>query len=324
MRKRIFCVLSVLSCIAAAPAYANWEYAGTYLGDGTYSDDGSRFAMAVRGGAAFGTGKAKNDVGSLSPLYYYHAPDGEPIPEIQCGGGKDCEADGYIPAGFADLGTLPLAKDFESFSFTAGASLGWTIPNRPQWRLELGWDHISESEYNASPFLEGETHLFGGYYDGAVLVSSGAVQSKVSTDIISVMALYDFFSGLQKPTRTFIPYIGVGAGYADSKTTLSLSDPYGDLSGVYELLAFGEQDDILKILQFKRSKYNSANIAGIFTAGVSYGITETMFLDFGGRLMYIPKVKWKLESTDGSRDRDWFSVENMIYANIMLGLRFEF
>lgn len=323
MRKSIFCILSVLSCIAAAPAHANWEYSGTYLGDGWYNDDGSRFVMSVRAGASFGVGKTKNNVGNLTPLYYMY-PDGDPMPEAQCGGGTACEAKGLIPAGFADLGELPLTKDFESFSFAAGASLGWTIPNRPQWRLELGWDHIAESEYNASPFLEGETHLFGGNYTGPVLVSSGAVQSKVSTDIISLMAFYDFFDGLQKPTRQFIPYVGFGAGYADSKTTLSLSDPYGDLTGVYELFAYGELDEYQKLLQFKRSKYNSANVAGIIAAGVSYGITQTMFLDFGGRLMYIPKVKWKLSSVDDSRERDWFSVENMIYANIMLGLRFEF
>ncbi len=69
MRKRIFCILSVLSCLVATPAAANWEYSGTYLGDGYYSDDGSRFVMSVRGGASFGFGSIKNEVGSLTTEY---------------------------------------------------------------------------------------------------------------------------------------------------------------------------------------------------------------------------------------------------------------
>lgn len=70
MRKNIFCILSVLSCFAAAPAFANWEYSGTYLGDGWYTDDGSRFVMSVRGGAALGFGSIKNEVGALTTEYY--------------------------------------------------------------------------------------------------------------------------------------------------------------------------------------------------------------------------------------------------------------
>lgn len=326
MKCRNLLLLPVLSCLMFGAARANWEYPGYYVGEGAYTDDGSRFIVSVRGGASVGMGTIKNEIGELTPLYYM-SPDGSVIMSelgyYQCTDRGQC-AD-YIPAGYVNLGDLPATKDFESFGFAAGASLGWTIPNSPQWRIELGWDHISESEYNASPFIEGEAPLFGGSIsDVTAVISSGAVQSKVVTDIISVMAFYDFFDGIQKPTRTVIPYIGFGVGYADIKTTLQLSDPYGDLSGIYELLPYGvkEQDD--SVIQFYRSELSSANIAGVLALGLSYGITENMFFDIGARVAYIPRIRWALSNEDASQYRDWFSAENAIYANIMLSLRFEF
>ena len=324
MKCRNLLLLPVLSCLMFGAARANWEYPGYYVGEGAYTDDGSRFIVSVRGGASVGMGTIKNEIGELTPLYYM-SPDGSVIMSelgyYQCTDRGQC-AD-YIPAGYVNLGDLPATKDFESFGFAAGASLGWTIPNSPQWRIELGWDHISESEYNASPFIEGEAPLFGGSVsDVTAVISSGAVQSKVVTDIISVMAFYDFFDGIQKPTRTVIPYIGFGVGYADIKPTLQLSD--GDLSGIYELLPYGvkEQDD--SVIQFYRSELSSANIAGVLALGLSYGITENMFFDIGARVAYIPRIRWALSNEDASQYRDWFSAENAIYANIMLSLRFEF
>ncbi len=326
MKCRNLFLLPFLTCLICGAASANWEYAGYYVGDGAYEDDGSRFTVSVRGGASFGMGSIKNEIGELTPLYYM-SPDGSTIMSelgyYQCTDRGGC-AD-YVQAGYVNLGSLPAAKDFESFGFAAGASIGWTIPNTPQWRLELGWDHIAESEYNASPFIEGDAVFFSGEADGAVArISSGAVQSKVETDIISVMAFYDFFDGLQKPTRQAIPYIGFGVGYADIKTTLQLSDPYGDLSGIYELLPYGvkEQDD--SVIQFYRSELSSGNVAGVLALGVSYGITENMFFDIGARVAYIPKIRWALTNEDDTQHRDWFSSENTIYANIMLSVRFEF
>ena len=105
---------------------------------------------------------------------------------------------------------------------------------------------------------------------------------------------------------------------------MQLSDPYGDLSGIYELLPYGvkEQDD--SVIQFYRSELSSANIAGVLALGLSYGITENMFFDIGARVAYIPRIRWALSNEDASQYRDWFSAENAIYANIMLSLRFEF
>lgn len=323
MRKSIICILSALTCFAAMPANANWEYSGTYLGDGWYTDDGSRFVLSVRGGAAIGFASIKNEMGTL--MAHYWADSYGYFSESYCGGGQACAAAGYEYLGYGNIGGLSAKEDFSEFSFAAGASLGWTIPNRPQWRIEAGWDHISEMEYNQSPMFEGDLTLTGGSVDGIVIhAESGAVQSKLSTDIISVMAFYDFFDGMQKPMRKFIPYVGLGVGYADSKATLNLTDLYGDLSEDLELRNFGEYDEDSGIVQFNHSKTDSSNIAGLAALGLSYGISQNMFMDLGVRFTYIPKIKWSLESTDGNRKHDWFSAENMIYTNIMLGLRFEF
>ena len=326
MRCRSLLFLPLLSCLFLGAAHANWEYPGYYVGDGAYADDGSRFTVSVRGGASFGMGGIKNEIGELTPLYYM-SPDGSTIMSelgyYQCQDRGDCGD--FVPAGYVNIGDLPATQDYESFGFVAGASVGWTVPNRPQWRIELGWDHISESEYNASPFLEGEAELMGTEQGGQIaLISSGAVQSSVTTDIISVMAFYDFFDGVQKPMRTVIPYIGFGAGYADIKTILNMSDLYGDLSLSPDLYPYGQKDETLDPIQFYRSERNNSNIAALFAVGMSYGMTENMYFDFGARIAYIPRIRWELSNEDNTLHRDWFSSENTIYANIMFGIRFEF
>ena len=325
MRKRNICILSLLSWALCMPAMANWQYPGTYVGDGWYEDDGSRFVISARGGASFGMGKIQNDTGAIANEYFM-SPDGTSVVSAtyydSCVNQGKCED--YVYAGYGYLNKLPATKDLETFSFVAGASIGWTIPNRPQWRIEAGYDHITKSEYNSSPMFEGDLTLEGGDASNVTIqAQSSTVNSKISSDVYSVMAFYDFFDGLQKPTRTFIPYIGFGAGYADTKTVLNLSDPYGDLSDQAELQQYGEVDDF-GVVQFYKSERNTANVAALLSAGVSYGISENMFMDFGARVMYIPRVKWELTNDSGSRHREWFSAENLIYANVMLGIRFEF
>ena len=322
MRKRIHTILPILFCAMTLPAMANWQYDGVYVGDGWYEDDGSRFVLSLRGGASMGFAGIKNDVGALS-AYYYVDSAGSIVPETVCrANGGDCS--GYELAGYGDISTLPPTKDFEAFAFAAGASVGWTLPGAPQWRFEAGWDHIMKSDYNASPLFNGELVLTGGSVS-AIETPSSAIQSTVQTDIISAMAFYDFYSGLQKPIRTAIPYIGLGIGYADTKTAMNLTDPYGDLSADLDLRNFGSvNSETYDVISFYKSETSTSNIAALVAGGISYGLTETMFLDFGARMAYIPRIKWKLTNEDNTRHRDWISAENLIYINLMLGLRFEF
>lgn len=321
MRKRFLFLLPVFAALFGSAAHANWQYDGEYIGDGWFSDDGSRFVISVRGGMSFGTAKIQNDVDDLTPAYYMES-GGVPFPEFICVRAGGCS--GYTFAGYVNLGELPVRDDkLDAFAFAAGASVGWTLPNRPQWRLEVGWDHINKSEYNQSPFLEGKTTLFDGAYTDAVIVPSGAVQSDMTTDVISAMAFYDFFDGLQKPLQTVIPYVGFGIGYADVQTILNLSDPYGDLSGVYALKEFSTPDEN-GLFQFYRAEKSNSTVAALAAVGMSYGLAENTFLDFGVRAMYIPKVEWQLTNSDDTKHRDWFSAKNLIYTNVMLGLRFEF
>ena len=322
--KHIFFILLSLG-FSLSDAEANWQYPGTYLGDGWYEDDGSRFVLSFRGGASIVNAGIKNNIGSLTSEYYMDPSNGVVVSAEYydyCSDMGGCE--NYVFAGVGELAELPASKDLSSFSFAAGASIGWTIPNKPQWRMELGWDHITENEYNSSSLYEGDMNLSGGDVSGAVVhVQSGSVQSSVTTDVISVMAFYDFFDGLEKPLKKVVPYVGFGIGYADSKTVFNLSDLYGDLSSSVDLQNFGELDEY-GILQFYRSETSSSNVAGVAALGISYGISDGLFLDLGARVTYVPKIKWALTNKDDTRQRDWFSAENVIYANFMLGLRFEF
>ena len=315
MRKRNICILPVLMSLCALPAFAGWQYDGVYLGDGWYQDDGSRFVLAVRGGASYAMGTIENNAGAIVTEYYL-SPDKTEIATKGYYEGILGSPSGWLYAGKSEVADIPPSDDFDSFSFAAGASIGWTIPHTPQWRIEVGWDHIVKSDYNASPMFSGDVELQGGDpgAEGIVLpMQSGSVNSDVTTDIISLM-------------RTVIPYVGLGIGYADSKTVLNLSDPYGDIAYQLDLTPYGEVVNVngVDMIEFYKSERHTSNFAALLAGGVSYGINERMFLDFGARVMYVPRIKWGLTNVDDTRHREFFSAKNMIYANVMLGIRFEF
>ena len=314
-------------CMLIMPAFADWQNQGYYVDDSYYEDDGSRFILGLRGGVSFGRAKIKNDIGNLYGYYYMNESNGGVISALAWESAG--EPDGYVYAGYGDLSTLPAKKDFSKTAFAGGGSIGFTIPYNPQWRLEAGYDFVSETDYNQIPLFDGNINVTGGDIGNAVVhVSSGGATATVETDVLSVMAYYDFFEGRQKNLREIIPYVGFGIGYASSKTTLKLSDIYGDLSTDSDLQNYGTPD-ASGVLQFTppsdKSKHpTSTNVALIGALGLSYGITDYTFLDFGARVMYIPRIKWELVNSDGSQHRDWFSADNMIYTNVMVGLRFEF
>lgn len=325
MRSRFLYVFPCLLGLISGAAHANWQYPGTYVGDGWYSDDGGRFTLSVRGGASYSFASIQNKIGTMTTEYYYNPSDGMVVSAAyydSCVNNGGCST--FVYAGMGNLADLPAKEDYSAFAFAGGASIGWVISNSPQWRIEAGWDHVAETQYNASPLFEGELKLEASSEANLVVeAQSGGVQSDISTDIISLMVFHDFFDGLVKPLHTMIPYIGFGLGYADTRTTLNMSDLYGDLSESVDLQNFGSQDEY-NVLQFYRSETSSSNVAGIVAFGFSYGLDDTLFFDVGARVAYVPKIKWALTNSDDTRQRDWFSAENLIYANVMLGLRFEF
>lgn len=321
MKKLLF-VLPMIACMASSGARANWEYDGVYVRDGHYEDDGRRFIILVRGGMSYGMGKMKNDISTLTSEFYYDPNDGAIVSAAYY---ETCTTCGdYVYAGVADIGKLPIKEDYGEIAFTGGAAIGWVLPWTPHWRFQVDWDYVSEAEYNASPMLEGSVPLTGGDVDGLkVDIRSGGVQSTVTTNVFTAMAIRDFYDGWEKPMRKFIPYAGFGLGYADSDTVLTLSDLYGDLSSSVDLQNYGKADDY-GVLQFYSAKKSSSNLAGILTFGISYGVSESFFLDSGFRFIYVPKVKWALGTADNSRTRDWFHSENMLFTNFVFGFRWEF
>lgn len=317
MKKYItsFCVFA-LSGITVAQA--NWQYPNSYRGDGWSDDDGMRFVLSVRGGASYGRADIKNEIGGLTGRYMRDDSTGDivTIAWYEAAG----EPAGYSDAGYGRLGDLPAADNYSQYAFAAGISVGFTMPDTPQWRVELGFDHIAESDYNATPLFEGVLPLSSGY---SVEAQSGGAQSTLASDIYSVMAFYDFFDGMHKPLKQIIPYIGIGAGYADSKTVLQLTDSYGDLSDVYELQNYGTADSS-GVIQFNKSTTNTSNMAPVAAVGFSYGMNDNVYLDFGVRATYLPKIKWQLTSSDDELRRDWFNADKMLYINALVGLRLEF
>lgn len=294
-------------------ALANWQYSGEYTYDMNSYDNGGRASVSVRGGASYVMAKMHND----TPIVFSYCMNSS-TGEIQDWNGGDC-ASGfeYVTGNLGQLGMSNLS----GLGFSAGASFGWILPNYPQWRLEVGWDRFAEVDYNESPLFSGSMKLSNGYNISNFDI--GGAQSTMSTDLISVMAFYDFFNGYIKPVHTMIPYIGIGFGYADTKTVMSFYDNTGELS--YGILKdFGVLDETTNVIDFYKSTTNTTNIAGVLALGFSYGLVDNLFLDFGARVSYIPRVKYTLTNVDGSQHLDWFTAKNLIYTNVMLGVRLEF
>lgn len=323
MKKNIY-IFSVLFVMCVSPAMAGWQYDGYRTNDGYYTDDGLRFTLGFRGGFAFADARMKNEIGSLYAGYWINNTNGEIVSDLNYTNAN--EPEGFSEAGYGDIGALPMRENFKKNSFVAGASVGFTLPQHPQWRLEATYDYIAETEYNQTPLLEGPLTLSTGM---TVNVRSTSARSTITTDVVSAMVYYDFFEGREKRLSQFIPYVGFGLGYAVSKTVLHLSDIYGDLSGDDDLQNYGEADSVSHVLRFynpsdARDYPASTNIAVVGALGFSYGIAKSTFLDVGLRLMYIPKITWSIANNDGSKHREWFSAENMMYTDFMLGVRFEF
>ena len=306
------------------PSFAGWQYDGYFVNDSYYNDDGSRFIIGGYGGASFTNAKIKNEMGSLQTDYYVSSVSGVVISGTAYDMLDTTQRAEYNYIGIGDVSELPVAENLSKTAFTIGGYMGFTIPYHPQWRLQAGFDHISEMSYDRIPMFEGEISLTSG---ARAHVYSSGVKSTITTDIISVMAVYDFFEGNKKPLNTFVPYIGVGAGYSMSKTMVKLTDIFGDLSQDSDLNNYGTMENGILIFDnpTEADKYpTSNNIALLGTLGASYGINEYTFLDFGARLMYVPKTTWAIANADGTQHRNWFSAKDMLYTNITFGLRFEF
>jgi hypothetical protein len=314
----------LFSMFFAGSAFAGWQYDGYYVDDGAYADDGSRFVIGAYGGISFINGKMKNEIGSLQASYYANIYNDVVISDTAYASLSTEQRADYEYVGIGEVSELPVTKNLSKTAFAAGGYIGFTVPYHPQWRLQLGIDHISEINYDKIPLFEGEITLTSGY--SAHVYSSG-VKSTLTTDIISVMAAYDFYEGIKKPTNTIIPYVGMGIGYAMSKTTVNLTDIYGDLSKDSDLNNYGEMENGILIFDnpSDADKYPASNnIAVLGMVGAAYGINQYTFLDFGVRLMYVPKTVWSIANSDGTQHRNWFAADNMFYTNLMLGLRCEF
>jgi hypothetical protein len=305
---------SLLVSLVLSPLAANWEYGGGYRGyDG-------RLVVSFKGGAAIPFASMKNDLGNVIVDYW---ADGSNKVGLDDGGGAN------TPLGIGDLGTLPVAKKYDSISWAGGASVGMVLDGGPNVRMELDWLHVAEADYDANPLLSGDFEL-SAY--GTAWNDTAVAKSVVSTDIISAMIYYDFFNGSRRPSNTMIPYVGVGLGYASSTAVLRLSDPTGELS--YDLGMQGIGDcqtagGTLTMCDFYSSETRTSNFAVSGALGVAYGMGEGMFLDIGGRVSYVPKIKWGLNNSaevgaDVSKERDVFSANDILFMNIYVGLRFEF
>jgi len=300
MNKKIL-IFSTIVALCSSNVFANWEYDGYYTKEGHYIDNGARFVVGIHGGMSYGIANMKNKVGSLD----VYGEEETPI---------------------YNVASLPVAENYSKFGFAANASIGFVLPEYSNWRIEAGWDKIAKTEYNQIPLFSGKAEVYGVEQQ----LNSGGVASSVSTDIISAMVYYDFFDGDVKTAHSLVPYIGFGVGYANSRTTLKLSDIYGDLANFgagydSDLLNYGYTESASgDVIHFYESTVDNANVSILGSAGLAYGLTDSIFLDLNAKVIYLPEVKWKLSNEAGTQYRDWFSAENMINMNLTLGLRFEF
>ncbi|MDR0449041.1 MAG: hypothetical protein LBG89_01085 [Rickettsiales bacterium] len=298
----------------ASTANANWSR----ISD---ADDGGRFYFAVRGGAAFGIGGyMENKLGSVSSSgLFLYCPDGVCTDYISTEDMINTSDPDYEFIGVVPLGGLPVSEKFSVMTWNTNIGVGVVLPGMPGTRIEGSWDRISEVSYNASPFVAGET-LTSENVPISVM-DTGAITSGVQTDIFMMMAYFDFFQGRQKPARQAIPYIGLGLGYAQSRTSMSLIDSNGTLEDTGAFADFVDQSTG----GFYFSENYSNGLAAGAAFGISYGINQFAFLDFGAKVIMANKVEWNMTNPNTGMEKAVVATSSpVIYGMVLAGFRFEF
>jgi len=305
--------LVLTAVLAPSLLLANWEPRGPYR------DDGSRFVISVRGGVAMPLATMRNDLGDMLVGIYEqdggvtYAPDtSNPVDNP------------FDLIGTVDLGTLNMNGNFNQVSLAYGLSAGVVMTGNTNIRFEADWLRIEESSFSSNPLFYGDVDTTLGVVSNAV----ASARASMNSDIISAFVYYDFFEGRLRPEQGFIPYVGLGLGYASTKSVLMLSDPYGDFSGDVVMGNFGEQTG--QIIDFYTSKTNNRNVALSAAIGGAYGLGQNVYFDIGARASYVPSVRFALNNVRdtkpnaGFKEMDIFSVRNLIFLNAYAGLRFEF
>ncbi|MCL2339179.1 MAG: hypothetical protein FWC51_04485, partial [Proteobacteria bacterium] len=154
MIKKIFLSFAAITAATTGIAHANWEERPVYI------DDGMRMTITVRGGAAYGFGNAKNQLGTLMPTTQFYSDGTFLYPDDPtCGGAGTATCQ---PLGQIDIAKIPTAKNFSGFSWDSNVAIGFTVPHAPQIRLEANWEHIGRTHYNATPLFNGDVKTTGG------------------------------------------------------------------------------------------------------------------------------------------------------------------
>ncbi|MDR0319167.1 MAG: hypothetical protein LBH81_00285 [Rickettsiales bacterium] len=321
-----FIMLAVFGLSGAA--HANWS-------DMRPKDDGGRFYVAARGGVAAGLSGAnvKNELGAVNSSQLFIQCDDViadqcvvydyntylfSYEEMEAAQIADPSAD-FAAIGVVELGKLKPQKNFEAMTWTANFGIGLVLPGASNVRVEGSWDRISEVSYNASPVLGGETVSSGGW--PIFMTETGSLSSTVQTDIYLAMVYFDFFDGTVKRPHEFIPYIGLGLGYASSKASMSFIDSTGTLD---DTGAFG---DFINQLTggFYFSENYSNGLAAAAAVGFSYGLNSVAFLDFGAKAVMANKIEWILSNPDTGMQKPIVATDGpMIYGIVYGGFRFEF
>lgn len=301
--------MAIAAILTAGAANANWSY----IQDGY--DDGARFYVKVAGGMALSLGgDVSSNLGSVDLIAECTkgTTDACGFFSPYEGHQQDATLYDYYGAGAIELNP---STNLEIQTWTTNIAMGFVMPRSSNVRLELSWDRISESSYNASPlFLTDETTTQG-FPVGKESVAS--LTSKMSSDIVMAMFYYDFFDGATKRPFEFIPYVGAGLGFSSTKIKSSVSDG-GALATTWGLVEFVDQTGGM----FPSENYSSGLALGA-AVGFSYGLHEMAFLDIGAKIIMANGAEWNLTNPAGN-ERALISTDNVIYGIVSAGLRFEF
>ncbi len=321
----------VMLAFTTVAANANWSSV-------TDRDNGARFYVTAKGGATYiQAAKMENDMGSLTVEYFTGTGDGlegafwTPISAPSTAG-----AGNSVVIGFYDMGALDAVEKLSNVTMFASIGLGFVLPNATQWRVEGSWDHYAKFSADAPTLFRDQepwNYTVGSDSDSGVFtIKSGSMSSTVQTDMYMLMFYRDFFRGVTKPLNTFIPYVGLGFGYADITTTMQLNDIYGNLSEDANMQSYGPPVGADKVVHFYKSDTKTQTVALAGSLGASYGFGVGQFFDVGLKVAYIDKIQWavnnekaaSIDETVAESSRDIVSSHNNFYGTAYVGVRFEF
>ncbi|MHA1541096.1 MAG: outer membrane protein [Alphaproteobacteria bacterium] len=287
----------------------------------------ANFYISIRGGMGSLSADMKNTIPSYSTTFgaYYSDNDGSntfTAGDTITGYGNCLNPPGTNLCNPQDISKwdeyTPNTKKLNEKTGFYGVAFGGYLPNHSNIRIELEWVRHLDFDYR-------DDKIYVGYQreaDDPTIIQTDLddqmeanFKSIVSSSHILFNIYYDF-TNRGRVIGEWTPYIGVGLGIAQNKTTFTLIDPQGELVHDSSPLDDYFEDGLQKS---EYGEISHQNFAWGATLGVNYVLSEHLSLDFGLKYSNLGQIEWGFDTSNSMLQSD-----ELVAMDFFFGFRFDF